>query len=110
MSPVVAKDGSVTYLSTDGVAEAVVKHEGGATALGVVGVVAHRDHAKRCVLTSRARGMDAYVAREVELPVIYDAQSGQPWTRNRELYLIHDMAAQFAMLRAERIAKEYPAG
>lgn len=111
IEPVVAKDGTITYLSTDGVAEAVVTHKGGnAASLGVVGVIGHKDHVKRCVLTSRARGMNAYVADGVELPVAYDPQSGQSWTRQRELYLIHDMAAQFMMLRGERIAQEYPHG
>lgn len=110
IEPVVAPDGTVTYLSTDGVAEDVVKRAGGAAALGPVAVVGHRDHAKRCVLTSRARGMDAWVASEVPLPVAYDAESGQPWTRRRDLYLLHDMAAQMMMMRARRIAEAYPKG
>lgn len=111
IEPVTAPDGTITYLSTDGVAEAVIKHMGGnPSALGTVGVVAHRDHAKRCVQTSRARGMDAYVAQELVLPVTYDPQSGQPWTRRRDLYLLHDMAAQFMQLRATQIARSYPQG
>ncbi|MFT4111926.1 hypothetical protein [Silvibacterium sp.] len=110
IEPVVAPDGTVTYLSTDGVAEAVVKKAGGVTALGPVTVIGHRDHAKRCVLTSRARGMDAWVAKEVPLPVEYDAESGQAWTRRRDLYLLHDMAAQMMMLRAAKIAEIYPKG
>lgn len=102
IEPVTAADGSIRYLSTDGVAQAIVAHEGNdAAALGVVAVIAHRDHAKRCVQTSRARGMDAYVPEGVALPDEYDAQSGQPWTRRREVYLIHDMLAQLAVLRAD---------
>lgn len=110
IEPVIAADGTVTYLSTDGVAEAAITRAGGAAAIGPVAVVGHRDHAKRCVLTSRARGMDAWVAKEVALPVAYDTGSGQPWTRRRDLYLLHDMAAQMMMLRAEKIAEAYPKG
>ncbi|RXS95759.1 hypothetical protein ESZ00_12595 [Silvibacterium dinghuense] len=110
IEPVIAADGTVTYLSTDGVAEAAVKRAGGTAAIGPVAVVGHRDHAKRCVLTSRGRGMDAWVAKEVSLPVEYDAESGQPWTRRRDLYLLHDMAAQMMMLRAAKIAEAYPKG
>lgn len=111
IEPVVAPDGTITYLSTDGVAEDVIKRNSGkASSLGKVAVVAHRDHAKRCVQTSRARGMDAYVAQGVTLPVTYDPSSGQPWTRRRDLYLIHDMAAQFMQLRAQQIATLFPNG
>lgn len=111
IEPVIAADGTITYLSTDGVAEAVVKHASGKpSTLGTVGVIAHRDHAKRCVLTSRARGMEACVAAGLHLPVTYDPQSGQPWTRSRDLYLIHDMAAQFMQLRAAEIARRYSNG
>ncbi|WP_199726371.1 hypothetical protein [Acidipila sp. EB88] len=112
IEPVVAADGTVTYLSTDGVAQAVVAlaNRPGARKLGTVCVVAHRDHSKRCVATSKARGMDAAVAAEVALPAAYDAESGQPWTRRRDLYLLHDMAARWMQLRADRIAAAYPQG
>lgn len=105
IEPVTGPDGKVVYLSTDGLAEAVVTRAKQPAALGTVGVVAHRDHAKRCVLTSRDRGMDAFVAADLPLPVTYDPQSGQPWTRRRDLYLLHDMAAQFMRLRAREIAR-----
>jgi hypothetical protein len=49
--------------------------------------------------------MDATVAAEVELPAIYDPLSGQPWTRRRDIYLAHDLAAQFIALRTEAIAE-----
>lgn len=105
IEPVYLPDGSLEYLSTDGVAAEVVRHEGGAgSAMGTVAVVAHRDHAKRCVQISRRHGMDAHVAAEVELPAVYDALSGQPWTRRRDIYLAHDLAAQFIALRAQAIA------
>ncbi|AVR10456.1 lipoprotein [Burkholderia thailandensis] len=110
IEPVVAADGSVTYLSTDGVAAAIIALEGSAAAMGNVAVVGHRDHAKRCIQTSRARGMKAAAVAEVPLPTLYDPQSGQAWTRRRDLYLVHDMYAQLATLRANLIATAYPNG
>lgn len=92
-------DGKTIYLSTDGVAKAVVAHAGSAGALGKVAVIGHRDHVKRCVLVSRDNGMAAAVAREVALPVQYDAQSAQPWTRRRDAYLLSDLIAQLSMTR-----------
>jgi hypothetical protein len=106
VEPVIAADHSVTYLSTDGVAQTAVTDAGGAANLGRVCVVAHHDHAKRCVETSRARGMDAWGMEGLTLPVNYDRASDQPWTRDRETYLIHDMAAQLFMIRAARIAAQ----
>lgn len=105
IEPVFAPDGSLEYLSTDGVAAEVMRQEGGAdAAMGTVAIVAHKDHAKRCVQISRRHGMDAHVAAEVELPSAYDALSGQPWTRRRDIYLAHDLAAQFIALRGQAIA------
>ncbi|MDF0606155.1 hypothetical protein HZU77_010900 [Neisseriaceae bacterium TC5R-5] len=104
IEPIIAADGSITYLSTDGVAAAVIQQEGSAAAMGKVGIVAHRDHAKRCINTSKLLGMDAYAVQEVALPLMYDPQSGQAWTRSRDLYLVHDIAAQFQMLRAILLA------
>ncbi|MGF6634799.1 hypothetical protein [Paraburkholderia sp. MM6662-R1] len=86
VEPVVASDGSIVYLSTDGAAADIVAREGGGAAMGTVAVVGHRDHAKRCIQTSIGRGMNAYAVKEVTLPVNYDLLSGQPWTRNRSLY------------------------
>jgi hypothetical protein len=105
IDPVVAPDHTVTYLSTDGVAQAAITHTGGdAAKLGRVCVIGHHDHAKRCVEVSRARGMDAWVMEGLALPADYDTESDQPWTRNREIYLIHDMAAQLMQIRAARLA------
>src|SRR5438034_646286 len=53
-------------------------------------------------------GMDAAAAQEVALPLNYDPQSGQAWTRRRDLYLVHDMYAQFTILRTSLIAANYP--
>lgn len=106
IEPVHLPDGSLEYLSTDGVAAEVVRHEDGAAgAMGTVAIVAHRDHAKRCVQISRRHGMDAHVVAEVDLPAVYDALSGQAWTRRRDIYLAHDLAAQFIALRAQAIAE-----
>jgi hypothetical protein len=110
IEPIIAADGTITYLSTDGVAAAVVTQQGSAAALGNVGVVGHRDHAKRCIVTSANRGMKAYAVAEVALPTAYDLQSGQSWTRQRDLYLVHDMYAQFAVKTGSLIAQAYPQG
>ena len=103
IEPVLNAAGEVIYLSTDGMAAAALAAGGGD--LGTVAVIAHRDHAKRCVKVSRAAGMDAYVAADIPLPSDYDPQSGQAWTRSREVYLLHDMAAQVMGLRAEAIGR-----
>lgn len=101
------KDGSgkTVYLSTDGVAKAVVAHAGSAAALGRVAVVGHRDHVKRCILVSQSNGMNAAAAREVPLPAHYDPQSAQPWTRRRDLYLLSDMIAQLTMTRSRMMSE-----
>ncbi len=111
IEPIINPDGTVTYLSTDGVAQAIVALEGGkAENMGVVGVVGFLDHVKRCVLTSRGRGMNAYAPAGIQMPGKYDALSGQAWTRRRDLYLLHDMVAQLTVLRANAIAAAYPNG
>ena len=109
INPVIAPDKSITYLSTDGVAQAAVTDAGTPAKLGRVCVIGHHDHAKRCVETSRARGMDAWAMQGLTLPAAYDPESDQPWTRAREIYLIHDMAAQLMMIRAARLASKQPA-
>nr|WP_301290931.1 hypothetical protein [Robbsia andropogonis] len=110
IEPNIASDGSVTYLSTDGVAAAIIGFAGSAAALGNVGVVGHRDHAKRCIETSQARGMNAAAVQEITLPVNYDALSGQPWTRRRHLYLVHDMYAQLMAKSAALTSQACPEG
>jgi len=111
VEPIVNPDGSITYLSTQGVAAAIVARVGKASALGNVAVVGHRDHAKRCIETSILTGMStSYAAAEVALPLVYDPLSGQPWTRNRSLYLVHDMYAQLALAAYLATAQAYPKG
>jgi hypothetical protein len=52
----------------------------------------------------------AYAAKEVALPLIYDPLSGQSWTRNRSLYLVHDMYAQIYVAASTAAATAYPNG
>lgn len=111
IEPVIAGDGTITYLSTDGVAAQVVearKHLPGG--IGTACVVGFRDHHKRCVQTTRDRGMTAYAPEGISMPGTYDPQSGQAWTRTRDLYLVHDMTAQWTALRAKMIAAAFPNG
>ncbi|MCX4672597.1 hypothetical protein OG453_39150 [Streptomyces sp. NBC_01381] len=106
IEPVVAPDGTITYLSTDGVAAQVAGlRENLPGGIGTAGVIGFRDHVKRCVQTTRDRGMTAYAPHGVDMPGTYDTESGQPWTRRRDLYLVHDMAAQWAVLR-EKLVRE----
>ncbi|KVC55519.1 hypothetical protein WS58_29980 [Burkholderia pseudomultivorans] len=110
IEPQIASDGTIVYLSTAGVAAAAVSRAGGAAAMGKVAVVGHRDHAKRCIQTSRQAGMQAAAAAEVPLPTLYDPQSGQPWTRNRNLYLVHDMYAQILTSATVATMQAFPKG
>ncbi|TAM06173.1 MAG: hypothetical protein EPN70_06605 [Paraburkholderia sp.] len=110
IEPSVASDGTIVYLSTVGVALEAIERAGGAAAMGNVAVVGHRDHAKRCILTSQYAGMKAFAANEVPLPAAYDAQSGQPWTRSRSLYLVHDMYAQMHMQSMLATSRAFPNG
>jgi len=111
IEPVIAADGTITYLSTDGVAAQVVAARAGMPGgIGTAGIVGFRDHVKRCVLTTRDRGMAAFAPEGIAMPGTYDPQSGQPWTRRRDLYLVHDMYAQWATLRTKLIAQAYPNG
>lgn len=100
LNPERGADGKVVYLSTEGVAKAALRHAGSAAALGRVAIVGHRDHVKRCILTSRQAGLTAAAVSGIALPVDYDPQSGQPWTRDRATYLIGDIMAQLMIERA----------
>ncbi|MGA4837332.1 hypothetical protein [Streptomyces sp. G45] len=78
IEPVIASDGTITYLSTDGVAQQVAearrKLPGG---LGTACVVGFRDHLKRCVLTTKDRGMPAFAPRGFTMPKTYDPQQAR---------------------------------
>lgn len=88
-------DGSVVYLSTAGVIEKGRRlAEAAGVDTGRAGLLAHADHAGRCLLTARAAGLDAVVPDSVDLPAEYDAASGQPWTRRRSDFIPVDLMAR----------------
>lgn len=97
------------YLNTGGVIEAVIARAGGADALGPVAVVAQRDHAWRCVALCRRHGLRAGVVEGWALPGAYDALSGQPWTRSRLAYLLHDLHCRMLDRRDDLLAGNGPA-
>lgn len=100
IDPVTAPDGTVTYLSTAGVAQqAVSKAQAAGVELGTVGVIGFADHSVRCVLTARKAGMtDAAVPKGVALPKVYDPESNQSWTRTRAAYLPTDLIGRLTTL------------
>jgi hypothetical protein len=108
--PSFTSNGTISYPALIDVASAIVALKGSAAALGTVAVVTHHDQAKRAIQTSKASGMNAYVPQGIALPVDYDAQASQPANRRRDLYLLSDMTNQFATLRANLIALQYPNG
>lgn len=111
IEPVIAADGTITYLSTDGVAAQILEHRKKAPGgVGTACVIGFRDHHKRCVQTTRDRAMPAYAPAGITVPGTYDPESGQAWTRRRDLYLVHDMVAQLTVLRTKLIAQAYPNG
>ena len=99
IEPEVEADGTITYLSTAGVAsKAASMAAATGQPLGHVGVIAFSDHAVRCVLTVRRAGFDAAVPQGVALPDTYDSESAQDWTRNRLSYLQADLWGRLALL------------
>ena len=95
VEPDVAADGVVTYLSTVGVIDkgtSLARDAGVDTSY--VGVAGHADHVVRCVSSTRAAGLTADVPAELDLPTAFDTRSGQPWTRDRALYLATDLFAR----------------
>ena len=104
----VSSSGTITYPTLDNVATAIVALKANAAAFGTVGVVTHRDQAKSAIQTCNAHGMTAYAVQEITLPNEYDAEASQPTNRRRALFLLNDMTNQFATLRLNIIAQEYP--
>jgi hypothetical protein len=94
INPILDAQANIVYLSTAGVASAIVKQVGSAQKLGKVAVIAFNDHLFRCIQTSRDAGIDAYAPAGYTMPSNYDSQSGQPWTRNRFTYLVTDIKAR----------------
>ena len=101
--PVRDGQGEPRYLSTGGVVEAIVARNGGA-ALGTIAIVAVRDHAWRCARVCRRHGLTAGVPEGWALPGDYDKSSGQPWTRERLAYLLHDLHCRALDRRDEVLA------
>jgi hypothetical protein len=95
IGPDIEPDGTIRYLSTAGVIEKGLRmaDEAGIT-VGRTGVLCQADHAVRCLLTLRAQGLTADVPEGVVLPAEFDPESGQPWTRSREIWIPTDLAAR----------------
>lgn len=55
-------------------------------------------------------GVAAFAPQGFAMPNTYDPDSAQAWTRDRDIYLVHDMYAQLAALRTELIDGRYPNG
>jgi hypothetical protein len=92
------------YLSTGGVIEEILARSGGDAAdLGTVAVVAVRDHAWRCAALCRRCGLEAGLPEGWPMPDLYDPSSGQPWTRDRLAYLLHDLHCRALDRRDDRI-------
>lgn len=89
INPKIAADGSLTYLSTDGVAAEAVKLSGGN--MGKTVVVGFYEHSLRTISTSKRAGINAYAPEDIELPHDYDPQSGQAWTRDAKTFVMHEI-------------------
>ncbi|KHT64235.1 hypothetical protein RJ45_07595 [Photobacterium gaetbulicola] len=89
--PKVGADGTIIYLSTIGVAEEIVKLAGGTEKLGKAVVVGFYEHSLRTINTSKDAGIDAYAPEGIELPNDYDKESGQPWTRDPLIFVMHEI-------------------
>jgi hypothetical protein len=82
-------DGGAEYLNTATVARAAIEGRSSMDK-GAVAVVAHADHAARCVGELARLTVRAGVLVGLALPTDYDNRSGQPWTTNRDRYLAHE--------------------
>ncbi|MGV3345299.1 hypothetical protein ACGVWS_05945 [Enterobacteriaceae bacterium LUAb1] len=103
------KQGNLIYLSTDGVVHEIVEKyfNNNPAAVGKAAVIGHRDHVKRCVVTCRDRKVNAFAPADLTLPVWYDQQSWQAWTRRRDLYVLQDMAVQMMTIAKANIANAF---
>ncbi|MGR5063111.1 hypothetical protein [Photobacterium sp. DNB22_13_2] len=101
INPHIAADGTLTYLSTNGVAQEAVKLSGGD--LGKAVVVGFYEHSLRTISTSKAMGIDAYAPAGIALPHDYDEQSGQAWTRDVQTFVMHELSNRSANERTNLI-------
>ena len=98
IEPTTGPDGQVVYLSTRGVADAIVAEaEASSLVLGTTGVICFADHEGRCLLTADAAGIDGTAIEGVSLPSVYDPELGQPWTRDRVSYLVTDLSGRLLL-------------
>lgn len=102
IDPITRPDGTFEYLSTSGVAAAVAEMRKVATSAvtETAGVIGFADHAWRCVKTTEAAGFTAFAPGGIELPDVYDSESGQEWTRSRQAYLSSDFLGRMGLLLA----------
>ncbi len=89
IEPARRPDGGTEYLNTATVAQAAIEGRS-SMAGGAVAVVAHADHAARCVDELGRLTVRAGVLVGLALPTDYDEWSGQPWTTTRDRYLAHE--------------------
>jgi hypothetical protein len=75
-----------------------------------VGIVTHRDQAKSGIEAAEEAGLTAAAVETLALPTDYDSEASLPANRQRYFFLLSDMVNQFALLRANLIAEEYPNG
>ncbi|WP_228814325.1 hypothetical protein [Nocardia otitidiscaviarum] len=94
-----AADGTLVYLSTDGVAAKVAALRGGSVRSDAAAVVAFRDHQWRATRTTAQHGFHAFAPAGVAMPETYDPESGQPWTRSALAYLPTDFLGRLALSR-----------
>lgn len=98
VEPDVAADGTVTYLSTDGVVQKGLDLAAAQDVEpGQAGVLCFADHANRCLMTAEKNGLDAAVPESAELPTEYDTESGQTWTRARDTWIPVDLLGRSIM-------------
>ncbi|MRH90859.1 hypothetical protein GFY24_26045 [Nocardia sp. SYP-A9097] len=99
IDPERAADGTLVYLSTDGVAAKVAELRGASVASDSAAVVAFHDHLWRATRTTGKHGFNAFAPADVTMPSTYDPQSGQIWTTSALLYLPTDMLGRLALLK-----------
>lgn len=104
--------GKLIYLSTDGVVLDIINKyfSGDPGKMGKAAVIGHRDHVKRCIMTCAARQVQGFAPQGIALPLWYDTQSDQPWTRRRDLYVLQDITGQLSMIAQANIVQAYPQG
>ncbi|GAB2672976.1 hypothetical protein GCM10027169_38480 [Gordonia jinhuaensis] len=91
-------DGTLIYLSTDGVAAKVAAMRAATESTDVAGVIAFQDHLWRATYTSIANGINAFAPAGIAMPSTYDPQSGQQWTRSALAYLPTDYLGRAALV------------